>query len=333
MNYRAAVIGCGRIGSEFADDARIKGIYSHAGAYAACRRTELAAVCDIDPAKAAACGERWRVSAVYGDVPRLLAQTSPEIISVCTPDHTHAEILDAILNSATVRAVLVEKPLALDPESAAHLARLASERGILVAVNYSRRYSLGHARIRDMIAAGGIGRVQRVAGFYTKGVYHNGSHWFDLARMLVGEVERVHGFAVDEDVGRDPTLDAWLRFDSGASGFLQGCRADAFSVFEMDIVGTEGRVRFVDSGHRIEQFQVADSAYYSGYRELQKGKEQEGGLENTLVNAVEDLVQCLDHGGRPQCSAADGVAALAIAAAVVQSARVGSPVDVPAASA
>ena len=325
MKYRAALVGCGKIGTEFADDPRVAGIYTHAGAYSACSNTELVAVCDADATKAARCGERWNVSAVYTDIDRLLEEQQPEIISVCTPDETHAEILITALQSAGLRAVLAEKPLALDMHQAQDVVQLAEERGVLLAVNYSRRYSTGHWQLREMIQSGGIGAIQKVSGLYTKGVRHNGSHWFDLARWLIGEVTAVQGFNPRSDLDRDPTLDVWLMFESKASGFLQGCSADAFSVFEMDIIGTQGRLRLIDSGHRVECFTVADSPYYSGYTALHKSHEQDGELDNTLLNAVADLVHCVAQAEQPRCSGQDGLAALRIASAAVTSAQDGTP--------
>lgn len=324
MTYRVAVIGCGMIGSEFADDPRIKGVYSHAGAYAACPATELVAVCDIDRAKAHCCGKRWGIDGVYEDIVPLLEEQKPEFVSICTPDATHADILNVILSAPQLRAVLAEKPLAMDVNEARKLAQLAADRGILLAVNYSRRYSTGHAKIRELLRSGSIGTIQKVSGYYTKGVLHNGSHWFDLARWLIGEVTAVRGFPDGGELCTDPTLDVWMTFDNGAFGFLQGCRAEAFSIFEMDIVGTRGRIRLTDSGHRVEIFDVAESPYYSGYTSLHKNREEDGEMEDTLLHAVQDLVDCLEHGGVPRCSGFDGVAALQIASEAVLSAYDGA---------
>ena len=72
MPYRAAVIGCGKIGSEYADDPRIRDIYTHAGAYTACPDTELVAVCDIDPARAKRCADRWGVRSSFVDFRAML---------------------------------------------------------------------------------------------------------------------------------------------------------------------------------------------------------------------------------------------------------------------
>lgn len=330
MRYRAAVIGCGRIGSEFADDPRVKGIYTHAGAYAACADTALVAVCDTDPERARRCAERWSGAAAYSDVRSLMAEARPEIVSVCTPDATHQAVLAEVLGADGVRAVLAEKPLALRPEDAMGVVESARRRGVVLAVNYSRRYSRRLDEVRDAVRSGRLGTIQKVAGLYTKGVTHNGSHWFDLLRFLVGEVRAVRGFANGKSDSDDPTLDAWLRLDDGATAFLQGCSADAYAVFEMDIVGTLGRVRIVDSGHRIETSHVAPSPRYTGYSALHESAPVEGDLDETMPRAVEDLVASLRDGREPRCRGEDGVAALRVASALIESAAHGREVSLEA---
>src|SRR6266849_5052572 len=97
MVYRAALIGCGRIASEFAEEPGFAsaGICTHAQAYAACEQTQLVAICDSAERKLERCGRRWNVAARYHDAGRLLLEQHPEIVSVCTPDSTHYELVQA----------------------------------------------------------------------------------------------------------------------------------------------------------------------------------------------------------------------------------------------
>jgi len=319
--YRAAVLGCGRIGSTFADDNAKLGIYSHAEAYATLPQTVLAAVCDADPARLAACAERWNVPARYDSVSALLAEAAPEVVSICTPDATHFTLGMMALDAPSTRAILMEKPLALRLDDARTLVARARERRIPVLVNYSRRYATSHMTLRQAISKGELGQVQTVAGYYTKGMIHNGTHWIDLSRFLLGEVTRVRGFAAAQPASDDPTVDARLEFASGATGYLHGCDESAFSIFEMDVVGTKGRVRLTDSGHKFESFAVVDCAHYSGYRSLAPTMGIEGGLRDVTLHAAEDLVACLQSPGRePVCSAEDALKALEIAFAARDSA-------------
>jgi len=329
--YRAAVIGCGRIGHAFAAARAQLGIYTHAEAYATCPRTELVAVCDADPERLRACAEQWEIDARYTSAQTLLEEAAPEIVSICTPDETHFELACLALAAPATRAILLEKPLATRFDDAKDLVARARERKIAVAVNYSRRYAASHVALREAVQAGALGKVQTVSGFYTKGVTHNGTHWFDLARFLFGEVKSVHGFANGLPAGEDPTLDARLEFASGATGYLHGCDEEAFAIFEMDVIGTKGRVRVVESGHEFEMFAVADSPHYAGYRHLSRTDGIAGGLRDVALNAVEDLVACMDSpAGQPRCSADDALSALEIALAVRRSAETGCPVELAA---
>lgn len=329
--YRTALLGCGRIGSTFADDREALGIYSHAEAYATHPQTSLAAVCDADAPRRDACADRWKVPARFATPEELFAKAAPEIVSICTPDDTHFSLAMMALAAPATRAILLEKPLALRLEDARTLLAEASQRGVPVVVNYSRRYAASHATLRTAIQQGALGRIQSAAGYYTKGIVHNGTHWIDLARFLLGDIARVQGFATSEASAEDPTLDARLEFVSGATAYLHGCDEKAFTLFEMDVVGTNGRVRLVQSGHEFESFTVADSARYSGYRELQRTVTFSGGLRDVTLHAVEDVVACVESPGRqPICSAADALAALEIACAVRKSAELGEAISLAA---
>jgi predicted dehydrogenase len=324
--YRAALIGCGKIGSAFADDPRVPSIYSHAGAYDACPSTRLIAVCDTDSEVARRCAHRWGVQDWYCDARELLTAQRPEIVSVCTPDQTHYDLIHLVLGAPSVRAVFAEKPLAMELTQAEDLVGLAEARGLALAVNYFRRYAATHIEIAALVRSGGIGDIVSLGGVYTNGTLHNGTHWFDLARFIAGDIEEVWGCDARREAGMDPTLDAFIRFSNGATGHLRAGNASAYSVFEMDILGTQGRVRILDSGHRIETARVADIPHYSGYRTLVADRQSDAGMGDVALRAVEDLVRCLEEGGAPRCSGEDAVAALRVACAARDSARSGKPV-------
>jgi predicted dehydrogenase len=320
--YRSAVIGCGRIGSEFADDplAADWGICTHAGAYTSCPMTSLVAVCDTDLRRAKRCAERWSIPAWYVDPARLLAENPLDVVSVCTPDATHYDVLRMVLLTDGVKAVLAEKPLATSVEQAQELVQLARQRRIVLAVNYSRRYADNHVQLRDFLRADKLGPIRVVRGLYTKGTAHNGTHWFDLARFLVGDVTSVR--AVDRlgEGGTDPTLDVHLDFASGAIGELIACCAEEYTIFEMELLGSKGRVRVIESGSAIERYGIIEGRPFTGYRSLVLAERKEGDMRDVLLHAVRDLASCLQEGTAPRCSGDDGLAALHIATAAHTSA-------------
>lgn len=328
MAYRAAIVGCGLIGSEFSDTTSLPGIWSHAAAYAACPDIELVAICDQDEARLKRCGERWNVAARYRDFAQMLGAQRPEIVSICTPDATHYTLIRTALEHPAVRAVFAEKPLSLSLDQADELIDLAASRGVILAVNYSRRYALGFERLRGMIGAGVLGSIQTLSGYYTKGTLHNGSHWFDLANFLLGQAHLVTGIDRLGEVGEDPTLDVILEFECGAAGYLHGCDAAAYALFEMDILGSQGRARIVDSGFIIEVYGLEASPFGAGYRKLTLQEKIDGCLENALLEAMMDMARCLRDGGVPRCSASDARQALAVGLAARQSLQTGQPVAI-----
>ena len=154
MVYRAAVIGCGKIGSEFSDDPKVKDIYTHIEAYRACPDTELVAVCDIDRKKLDSCGNKWSIQLRYTDYRKMIDEINPDIISICTPDPTHYPIIRSILESSDIKAVFAEKPLAGTVHEAEELVRVARQKQILLAVNYSRRYSTCFIQLKKALQSG-----------------------------------------------------------------------------------------------------------------------------------------------------------------------------------
>lgn len=316
---RAAVVGCGMIGAGDGGDPHPDvGVMTHVGAYRACSDTDLVAVCDPDRARARAVG----VDA-FTDPDELLARTEPELVSVATPDATHATEIERCLRAPSVRGVLAEKPLALDPGAARALVALARERGVVLAVNYSRRFS---PAIRAL-DAGAIGDLQHVAGVYVKGLAHNGTHWLDLLRMLTGEPAAVRGWDRLREPGADPALDAELTLAGGAGARLAALDTTAFTAFEMELTGTRGRLRITEAGHVIERFEVADDRRNPGYRVLRLAERTTGALRDGTLNAVRDLVRCVREGGEPACRGEDGVAALELVEAIrASAAREGEPI-------
>lgn len=326
MTLRAAVIGCGAIGTGGADPPHADvGTYTHAGAYVACADTELVAVADADPGRAQEAAARWGAAAgtptdAYRSADELLAGAAPELVSLCTPDPTHAELLARIVTAPRVRGVLAEKPLADHAAGAAALTRLARDRGVVLAINYSRRFAPGIVAVANAIRAGELGELQHIHGTYVKGLRHNGTHWLDLLRMLAGDPVGARGWDRLQEGGADPALDAELVLASGAGARLAALDAREFTAFEFELTGTAGRVRLASSGHRIERWAVGPDERYPGYRGLVAAQTEDGVMRDVTLHAVSDLVRCVEHGGEPACTGSDATRALVIAEAIAASA-------------
>jgi predicted dehydrogenase len=323
--YRAGIIGCGKIASGFADDPKMAGdIFTHAEAYSKVPNTELAAICDSDPAQLTKCGQRWGVGARYTELGALLEGQHLDILSICTPDQTHyAVIKEILLSPSSIRAILSEKPLAMTVAQAQELVDLASEKNIILAVVYMRRFAENFRSLKELLVSGVLGEIQAVSGWYTKGVRHNGTHWFDQLRYLVGEVKWVCAWNECRDDEMDPTLDVVLGLENGGIATLRACDASSFTIFEMEILGRLGRIRLLDSGFEIEYSQAVDSQRYTGYKELEVVPFDFGNRKNLMLYAIQDLVMALETGKSVACSGEDGVAVLKVADAALESTNVG----------
>ena len=113
-NYRAAVVGCGRMGSTIDDEHVGKPHYpwpwAHAPGIIEARNVELVAGVDVDPKRLAYFGERWGVKALYADLREMVAKEQPDIVCVTTGPAERAEVVEALAESG-VKAIYATKPM------------------------------------------------------------------------------------------------------------------------------------------------------------------------------------------------------------------------------
>ena len=85
--------------------------------------------------------------------------TSPDVdmVDICTPPGTHAEIIQAA--AAAGKAVICEKPLAVRLADAEAAVAAVSRSNVLAAIGFNYRYLPAVALMRELIAAGEIGEV------------------------------------------------------------------------------------------------------------------------------------------------------------------------------
>ena len=312
---KAAVLGCGAIGSEFDENPKEQSVSSHAGAYHHFEGTELYALCDLDSKKLNSASEKWKPSKVFSHPEEVFNDREIEILSIATPNSTHGDLLEKALGMENIKGILVEKPLALDPFQAESILKQAEAKQILVSTNYSRRFSPGFQKCATLIQEGHIGNIQWVQGHYTKGLLHNGVHWLDLAFWFFNSLNNME--VIDSPAKSNLPIDeiglniSWN--DSHSKGSLISLDAEKYSLFEMDVLGEKGRIKILDSGNRIEHYSVEDSPYYSGYQTLVKKQEFDGEMQFAIVEAIKDLCGAIAENSPLKCSGFDGLKSLKLA--------------------
>jgi predicted dehydrogenase len=327
--YRAAVVGLGNIGFKLNLDPLRKDVWSHVAAYEACSRTELVAGVEIDSENRSLFREHKPKVPVFERVQEMMESCHPEIVSICTPGPAHRSVLEEIVRYP-VRAIFCEKPIAPHVPDGEEMVRICREKGIVLAVNHTRRWDPNYLQMSKAISDGRIGKPKLCHSFYSGQVYNIGTHLFDAIRMFLDGNARMVS-ALSPNIGEeDPHVSGWISFDTGAvcTVLPVGKREDV--LFEIDVVGENGRIRIVQNGESVESFAFADSLHYSGYRELRTITLDPPEPGDRFVNAIYDIVQVIEGTkADPNCSGKDGLAAIALAHAMVASARAhGRPVAV-----
>lgn len=124
------------------------------------RGARLAALCDLDPAKLAAVATRFIGVRTHVALADCLADPAVDAVVVAVPAGAHAAVAIAALKAG--KDVLVEKPLATSLADARRLASLARRRRLVLGVGHTFEYSPAVDRIRELIRAGELGRLQYV---------------------------------------------------------------------------------------------------------------------------------------------------------------------------
>ncbi|MGV9453464.1 Gfo/Idh/MocA family protein [Streptomyces sp. NPDC003635] len=131
------------------------------------RRPVLAAICGRNAAAVRAAADRHGWAAAETDWRALIARDDVDLVDICTPGDSHAEIAIAAL--AAGKHVLCEKPLANSVEEAEAMVRAAEEgyqRGQLAMVGFNYRRVPATALARRMVAEGRLGRLRHVRVTY-----------------------------------------------------------------------------------------------------------------------------------------------------------------------
>jgi predicted dehydrogenase len=118
---------------------------------------ELAALCEIDPARAASFSARY--PGIPSGVPfeQVLHDERIEAVAIATPPRTHHAAARAALEAG--KHVLVEKPLATTVEDAEDLVDLAERRGLVLMAGHTFLYSPPVNKVKRLIAEGALGEV------------------------------------------------------------------------------------------------------------------------------------------------------------------------------
>ncbi|MFL6294233.1 MAG: Gfo/Idh/MocA family protein [Actinomycetes bacterium] len=161
------VLGIGMVGYAFMGRAHSQAWRNVASFFDLPLRPRMAAICGRDQAAVAAAATRLGWPAWETDWKRLVQRDDVDLVDVCTPGSSHAEISIAALEAG--RHVLCEKPLANTVDEAramAAAAERAATGGVRAMVGFNFRRVPAVVLARQLVAAGRLGPIRHVRAAY-----------------------------------------------------------------------------------------------------------------------------------------------------------------------
>ncbi len=299
-----AVVGTGQWGK------------NHARVYHELPSTELMAICDVNADRAKAMAAQYGVKA-YSDSAEMLKDTSIEAVNVCTWSTVLADEALKVLNSG--RHVLVEKPMATTPEQAEKLVQTAQENGLHVTVGFLMRFIPGLQMIRESIENKKIGDLvcvtaKRVSQWPERigdvGVLKDTAiHDIDVMRFI-SKQDPVTVYAKMGSMKHRKFEDfaqIMLTYKDGKSAFIESNWLTPYKTRLLTVTGSDAIVKldYITQDLWIEQ--------------QTQTLQPRIPFQEPLKMELQHFVDCIVEKKKPLVTGEDGVRALKVATAAIQS--------------
>jgi UDP-N-acetyl-2-amino-2-deoxyglucuronate dehydrogenase len=314
---------------------------------------QIAACTDRTEEKGRKFAEAW--GAEYVPTPEQLSQCADvDYLDVCTfPGYRLAAVE---LGARYGKHVLVQKPMAVDVESAARMIQVARAAGIQLGVVSQHRFDDSTLFLKRALAAGRLGRILEADAYvkwYRSDEYYarpvKGSwagegggalisqaiHQVDVLLHLIGAVEEVFGYwhlGATHKIESEDLVCAVMRYASGATGVIQAATALWPGYPErIEIHGTKGSA--IVTGDQLTTWDVQDD---SGEPAPISHQAKSGASDPMAISLTPFERQLAEFGdacraGRPASSSGiEGFRALQLVRGIYTACAEGRKVQIPA---
>ncbi|MBK5566228.1 inositol 2-dehydrogenase [Ensifer sp. SSB1] len=329
MTIKLALIGAGRI-------AKV-----HAKAVAASPDAELVALADAVPSAAQALA--LATGAKASDADAIASDKSVDAVLICTPTDTHADLIAKFARAG--KHVFCEKPVDLDLGRAEEVVSIARKAGVKLMLGFNRRYDPNFAGVRAAIDAGRIGDVEMVTitsrdpgapdisyASRSGGIFRDMTiHDLDMARFMLGEepiVVSAHASVLVKpelkEIGDSDSATVILETASGKQAVITNSRRATYGYDQrVEVHGSLGVAR-AENHH--ENTVVVGNA--EGYRSAPLQNFFMTRYTASYAGEIAEFIAALKEGREPATTGTDGVIALKLANACVESVKTGRRVAV-----
>jgi predicted dehydrogenase len=243
---RWGILGAGRIARKFASDLRLV------------ENAELIAIGSRSQQSADEFGKEFSLKYLHDSYEGLAQNTEVDVIYIATPHVYHYE--NTLLCLQHSKAVLCEKPFAMNTRQAAAMISLAKEKQVFLMEALWTKFHPHFIKMREMIGQGLLGEIRSVLiNFGFKPVAPVPARLFNrelgggtlmdigiynifMAMSILGKPDDIDAVMTPASTGVDEQCAILFKYNNGAL-------AQLFSTFssnlatEADICGTEGRIR------------------------------------------------------------------------------------------
>lgn len=314
------------------------------------KEAELAAVCDIDKKQLERVSQEYGVKGFW-DYKELVDYPGVEAVMILTPPETHFEIVEYVLKAN--KDVFCEKPLAITNTEARAMQKLAAKKKGVFQVGFTERYNEGFAIVPRMIEDGLIGtpfmmRSKRdIPAQFVKDIdwirdsKRGGGplaecliHDIDLARwFLKSEVVAVTASSYQAVFEYFDNVLVLLEFENGAlaslsSSWTLSSRSQWCAFCEL--LGTEGSLEVKNPPQgwvEVNSAKPVDPSYPfsvhnksgSGLNNVMLDLPHYSFKSGAYINQLRDFINCILKGKTPLAGINEGVAAMKVVEAALQS--------------
>lgn len=275
---------------------------------------------------------------VVADLDSLLEAS--DIVDIVTPTPTHRELAEIALRAG--KDLVCEKPLGRTLEDAEAIVRLAAELGRQVYPGHVVRFFPEYSAMHRAVGDGVIGKPA-VARFTRTGTFPTWADWFaddtqsggvvldlmihdlDIARWVMGEVTEIFATASRDhaDSGAEVSVaQATLTHVDGAISYVRAVWGAPGTTFwtSFNVAGSDGVLRFDTREENSFRLDGAASSAGAMLPNL-------GFVESPYLTELREFAQAFEGGAVPRVTGEDGVTAVRLALATLESIASGRPVQ------
>jgi predicted dehydrogenase len=322
----------------------------HAETYSTHHRASLAAVCDVDEARARKAAERWGAGRVYTDYREMLRNPDIDAVAVVTPDFTHR---DPIVEAARAgKHIIVEKPLATTRQDLDQIAEAVTRAGVKFMVDFHCRWCPPLVVARNDIENGVIGELVsayvrlnntlfvplKMLSWSGKSsiLWFLGSHTVDALRFVLGdEVTRVYsvsrsGVLRGKGIDVPDIYQTILEFAGGPVATIENHwimpdTSPSYNDFKVSIVGSKGMFNMDLTHNQLIERYLEDRCDNPDVIDAPLIRGRHVGF---VYESIRHFVDCVADDKPVAATLDDGMRVSTVILAIMQSASTREPVKV-----